>query len=55
MNEDSSILWSRRLGHISIDIIKRLVNDGVLSTLVERRNGVVERRNMALLDMVVAC
>ncbi|XP_059294564.1 uncharacterized protein LOC132047552 [Lycium ferocissimum] len=33
MNEDSSILWHRRLGHISIDRIKRLVNDGVLSTL----------------------
>ena len=33
VNEDSSILWHRRLGHISIDRIKRLVNDGVLSTL----------------------
>ena len=33
MNEISSILWHRRLGHISIDRIKRLVNDGVLSTL----------------------
>nr|KYP61936.1 Retrovirus-related Pol polyprotein from transposon TNT 1-94 [Cajanus cajan] len=33
MNEDSSMLWHRRLGHISIDRIKRLVNDGVLSTL----------------------
>lgn len=32
MNEDSSILWHRRLGHISIDRIKRLVNDGVLNT-----------------------
>ncbi|RVW57957.1 Retrovirus-related Pol polyprotein from transposon TNT 1-94 [Vitis vinifera] len=31
--EDSSTLWHRRLGHISIDRIKRLVNDGVLSTL----------------------
>ena len=55
MNEDSSILLSKRLGHISIDITKRLVNDRVLSTLVERRNGVVERRKMALQDMVVAC
>ena len=33
MNEDYSILWHWRLGHISIDRIKRLVNDGVLSTL----------------------
>ncbi|KAJ9692948.1 hypothetical protein PVL29_011870 [Vitis rotundifolia] len=33
VNEDSSTLWHRRLGHISIDRIKRLVNDGVLSTL----------------------
>ena len=33
MNEESSMLWHRRLGHISIDRIKRLVNDGVLSTL----------------------
>ena len=27
------MLWHRRLGHISIDRIKRLVKDGVLSTL----------------------
>ena len=33
MNEDSSMLWHRRLGHIFIQIIKRLLNDGVLSTL----------------------
>ena len=33
VNEDSSLLWHRRLGHISIDRIKRLMNDGVLSTL----------------------
>ena len=33
VKEDSSTLWHRRLGHISIDRIKRLVNDGVLSTL----------------------
>ena len=33
MNENSSMLRHRRLGHISIDRIKRLVNDGVLSTL----------------------
>ena len=33
MNDDSSTLWHRRLGHISIDRIKRLVNDGILSTL----------------------
>ena len=26
-------MWHRRLCHISIDRIKRLVNDGVLSTL----------------------
>ena len=33
MNEDSSILYHQRLGHIFIDRIKKLVNDGVLSTL----------------------
>ena len=33
VNEESSMLWHQRLGHISIDRIKRLVNDGVLSTL----------------------
>ena len=33
VNEDSFTLWHRRLGHISIDRIKKLVNDGVLSTL----------------------
>ena len=33
INEDSFTLWHQRLGHISIDRIKRLVNDGVLSTL----------------------
>ena len=33
MNEDSSILWHLRLGHISIDRIKRLVNNKVLNTL----------------------
>jgi transposase InsO family protein len=33
MNEDSSMLWHKRLGHISIDRIKRLVKDEVLSTL----------------------
>ncbi|RVW82846.1 Retrovirus-related Pol polyprotein from transposon TNT 1-94 [Vitis vinifera] len=30
---NSSTLWHQRLGHISIQRIKRLVNDGVLSTL----------------------
>ena len=33
MNEKSSKLWHRRLRHISIERIKRLVNDGVLETL----------------------
>ena len=33
INEDSSMLWHQRLGHMSIDRIKRLVKDGVLSTL----------------------
>ena len=33
MNEDSFMLWHRRLGHISIQRIKRLVNDGAFSTL----------------------
>ena len=31
VNENSSTLWHRRLGHISIE--KRLVNDRVLNTL----------------------
>ena len=33
MNEDSSMLWHRRLGHISIDRVKRLVKEGILSVL----------------------
>ncbi|XP_057481134.1 uncharacterized protein LOC130768153 [Actinidia eriantha] len=33
VNEESSMLWHRRLGHIFIERIKRLVNEGVLSTL----------------------
>ncbi|KAL0373926.1 UNVERIFIED_CONTAM: Secreted RxLR effector protein [Sesamum radiatum] len=33
MNEDSSVLWHRSFGHISIERIKKLVNDGVLNTL----------------------
>ncbi|KAL0428049.1 UNVERIFIED_CONTAM: Copia protein [Sesamum latifolium] len=86
MNEDSFILWHRRLGHIFIERIKKLVNDGVLNTLdladsdtcmdyikgkqtnvskkeqgivaqytmsgFSDQNGVAERRNRTLLDMV---
>ena len=33
INEKSSILWHKRLSHISIEKIKRLVNDGVLEAL----------------------
>jgi transposase InsO family protein len=33
INDDSSKLWHQRLGHISIERIKRLVNEGVLNTL----------------------
>ena len=33
MNDESFMLWHRRLGHISIERMKKLVNDGVLSTL----------------------
>ena len=33
INENSSILWHQILGHISIERIKRSVNDGVLDTL----------------------
>jgi hypothetical protein len=33
LNKNSSMLWHRRLGHISIRRIKRLVNDGILPTL----------------------
>ena len=33
MNEESSLLWHQRFGHISIQRIKRLVNEEVLSAL----------------------
>ena len=33
MNEKSSMLWHRRLGHISIERMKKLVSDGVLEPL----------------------
>ena len=33
INENSSMLWHRRLGHISKEKITRLVKDGVLHTL----------------------
>ena len=33
INDNSSMLWHRRLNHISIDRINRLVNDVVLSPL----------------------
>ena len=33
MNQESSLLWHRRLGHISIKRIKSLENEGVLSSL----------------------
>ena len=33
INEDSSILWHCKLGHISIEMVKMLVKDGVLSKL----------------------
>ena len=33
MNEEPSMLWHWRLGHISIEIMNKLVNDGVLCTL----------------------
>ena len=33
VNEESSMLWHRRLGHISNEKMKNLVNEGVLSTL----------------------
>ena len=33
MNEESLMLWHRRLWHIFIERIKRLVNEGVLSAL----------------------
>lgn len=33
MNDNSSMLWHRRLGHISIERIKRLVKEGVLNAL----------------------
>jgi hypothetical protein len=33
MDQSSALLWHKRLRHISIERIKRLVNDGVLKTL----------------------
>jgi hypothetical protein len=33
IDESSSMLWHRRLGHISVERIKRLINDGVLKAL----------------------
>jgi hypothetical protein len=33
MDQSPALLWHRRLGHIFIERIKRLVNDGVLKTL----------------------
>ena len=33
MNNDSSMLWHQRLGHISIERIKRSINDEVLGIL----------------------
>ena len=33
VNKESSMFWHQRLGHISIDRMKKLVNDEVLSTL----------------------
>ena len=33
VKEDSSMMWRCRLGHISQEMIKQLVDDGVLSTL----------------------
>ena len=33
MNEECSLLWHQRLGHISIQRIKRLVNERVLRSL----------------------
>ena len=33
VNEESSMLWHQRLGHIFIERMKQLVNDGVFSTL----------------------
>ena len=33
INEKYSILWHKRLGHISIERIERLVNDGILEAL----------------------
>ena len=33
INEKSFMLWHKRIGHISIEIIKRLVSDGVLKAV----------------------
>ena len=33
VNKESFMLWHRRLGHISIEKMKKLVNEGVLNTL----------------------
>ncbi|KAL6342738.1 hypothetical protein AAG906_016572 [Vitis piasezkii] len=84
MNLTSSMLWHKRLGHISRQRLEKLVKDGVLSNLdfsdfetcvvclkgkmtaktrkekidrytmpnTPQHNGVVERRNRTLLDMM---
>jgi hypothetical protein len=33
IDESSSMLWHRRLGHIFVERIKRLINDGILNAL----------------------
>ena len=33
VKKDSSILWYKRLAHISLKRIKRLVNDGILKNI----------------------
>ena len=33
VNENSSILWHKRLGHISREMMKRLMKDGILVSL----------------------
>ena len=33
MNENSSILWHKRLGHIAREMMKRLMKDGILVSL----------------------
>ena len=53
VNEESSMLWHQRLRHISIERMKKLVNEGVLSTLdfVDLRPVCIALRESKLISL----